>query len=137
MILIMKIFWDMLTLKRQITTNPRKNILLKMIAYDDFLREGKKEFFNHKILAHTKNWNSQETLKVHSSLTLKYFNKLLLTFGLDNVAEKLISDVFPDEKKEYIREFIECIVYFHDIGKINPNYQKKLNNIISIDTTLK
>jgi len=106
-----------------------------MIKYDEFLREDRKELFN-KIYAHTREGYLPEKLEKHSSLTLKYFNKLMSDFKLNKVIDNLISGVFLDDKQETIRKFIEYIIFCHDIGKINPLFQKKLQNNINIETSM-
>lgn len=106
------------------------------MIYDKFLRGDRKEIFS-KIRAHTRTGYPPETLQEHSLLTLKYFGKLLSDFRLNGVIDNLVSEVFPDDSKEIINEFIRYVIFCHDIGKISPVFQEKLKNNISIKTTLK
>lgn len=74
------------------------------------IKKGIEDLFKNN-LAHIK-INKKETLKEHSELCLKYFyifeNQLL--FNLNNIYDKY-------------KDFLEKMVYLHDIGKLNPRFQ--------------
>lgn len=69
----------------------------------------------------------RETLEEHSDLVLSYTQKLINAFGLEPIIKKLISDSLKlnwseETYKLFHNLFLESI-YFHDLGKINPNFQ--------------
>lgn len=85
--------------------------------------------------AHLKNGGSEkEPLLSHLELTLKYYNKLNeyknLEFIIKNTI-KSISSEFTDECVNKIYDMFLNAIYYHDIGKINPNFQiEKMKNEI-------
>lgn len=88
-------------------------------------------------LAHI-NHSEKETLEVHTNLVMSYFEKLYLKNDLeiilDNIINKIVFSEFKDAS-ETLSEFIKILfvytIYFHDFGKINPNFQReKMNNKI-------
>lgn len=92
-----------------------------------------KDFNNY--FAHTsKNKDRYETLYEHTALVCKYFNTLIEVHGLKKIIEKLIENLAGNcIEKEQCKRIIKSIFFtvpeFHDIGKINPNFQnKKMNN---------
>lgn len=95
------------------------------------------EFTNkdYKILAHIKN-EKQEFLKDHTDLTLSYFIKIVNKKNLEDIFKKIEGEFlndFSDEAKTIFREMIINTVALHDIGKINPYFQKvKLKNDLKI-----
>jgi len=97
----------------------------------------RKLLVNHSnYYAHLKGIDTYETLLDHSLLTLDYFSGAVSSSGLNEVFENLISKVinnsgiYNQEKAEMlITEMIVNVIAFHDIGKINSNFQReKLNN---------
>lgn len=94
--------------------------------------------YHSKILAHTSASRDKEpeTLIVHSQKTLEYFDFLIkqlsLKDNIDNILSQLVND---DKQKSDILELIRSIVYYHDLGKINPVFQKeKMKNDLRVDT---
>ncbi|NLJ98630.1 MAG: CRISPR-associated helicase Cas3' [Tissierellia bacterium] len=91
---------------------------------------------NHQdILAHEKEGISKETLKEHSDLTLYFKEKFIKDKGLKTIIPNMIQ-ALPVEGKTISNE-TQCLifemfinaVYLHDIGKINPAFQRnKMNN---------
>lgn len=74
-----------------------------------------------------------ETLSEHSDLVLDYAQKVCKSFELNKVIKKLIDSSInensTDELKTIIYDLFFQSIYFHDFGKINPNFQKrKMNN---------
>ena len=85
-------------------------------------------------IPHNESIGHQETLKEHSDLVFSYTQKLIEAFGLESIVKKLLSDSFKlnwseETFKQLYDLFLESI-YFHDFGKINPNFQvvKMKNN---------
>ncbi len=94
----------------------------------------------YKILAHIKENKGQkkeETLKEHTDLCFKYFNTLIDKKRLQNIfkrVESVFIEEFAEEEKALFREMLLNIIIFHDIGKINPNFQKLvLKNDIKVN----
>lgn len=85
--------------------------------------------------AHRKD-NKNETIKEHSDLVLKYFIKIFEHKNLENVFMNFENVYLADMSNEGIALFRKMLVntfVFHDIGKINPNFQeKKMKNKIRI-----
>lgn len=71
---------------------------------------------------------SKETLYEHTKLVSDYFHTIIkehnLEFVIDNLTDEIINNY---ENKEAAKGFIRRIFYaipeFHDIGKLNPNFQ--------------
>lgn len=68
-----------------------------------------------------------ETLEDHSNLVFNYAQKLIDSFGLKPIIRKLLMDAFDlNNKAPIIDQFYDLFldaIYFHDLGKINPNFQ--------------
>jgi CRISPR-associated endonuclease/helicase Cas3 len=78
-------------------------------------------------IPHNESNHQCETLEEHSNLVFSYAQKLIKAFGLEAIIKKLLSDSFNLNWSEKTFEqlyslFLESI-YFHDLGKINPNFQ--------------
>jgi len=92
----------------------------------------RKLLVNHSnYYAHLKGIDTYDTLLDHSLLTLDYFSGAVSSSGLNEVFENLISKVinnsgiYNQEKAEMlITEMIVNVIAFHDIGKINSNFQR-------------
>jgi len=82
---------------------------------------------SEKYLAHT----PHETLSDHMQLVTHYFQSLVSIHGLEPLIDKLLlrlcndSDTLVDFAKKL---FWQAILY-HDFGKVNENFQRKLENI--------
>lgn len=80
--------------------------------------------------AHLPNHESgqkSETLEEHSDLVFNYTQKLIKCFGLESIIQNLLSGSFKMDWSEKTFNqiydlFLESI-YYHDLGKINPNFQ--------------
>lgn len=101
----------------------------------------KKQFINAistKVYAHSiDEQNLNETLIEHSRKTYDVFYKIVDTLNIDSVLVNLLSNLYEDfaldknfnklvSKSYFIKFFwkvIEKIIFFHDLGKINPNFQ--------------
>jgi len=90
-------------------------------------------------LAHLSSSKKDETLKEHLDLTLEYYNKLGKEKGLEEVLERNLycikidkrkgTDGLSDKAKKLLLDMFEGAIYYHDIGKINPAFQKlKMKN---------
>lgn len=100
------------------------------------------EILNNKryvYYAHTKfNINEKELLVNHLKLTYKYYKKMKEYKNLETKIKNIISlviDVDANQKIiEKIYEMFESAIYYHDIGKINPQFQKeKMENDLKIE----
>lgn len=79
-----------------------------------------------------------ETLLEHTKRTEKYFNKFWQSKKCDDILDRFCSVLWQDkmikkkdieEAKIILKEMIEAIPIFHDLGKINPNFQiEKMGN---------
>lgn len=91
-----------------------------------------------EILAHIKSNDSSEdeSLNSHIELCKKYFEKIVKDKNLNNIFINF-ENIFLKDKDESIklvfRELLVNTIIFHDIGKINPNFQKrKMKNNLNI-----
>lgn len=96
-----------------------------------------KEQINHaeNIYAHTKEGKRTETLEEHSKTTLKYYKKMEEKKDIDKHVKRLIEEIFneeegiTEEEKKFIYILFINAMYLHDLGKINPKFQKdKMKN---------
>lgn len=99
-------------------------------------------FINKKYLiyAHKKDMKN-EKLEDHINLCVKYFFKIVNEKHLNEIFQKLESEFiegFSLEAKKIFREMILNTIVLHDIGKVNPCFQKnRLGNDLNIKETLK
>lgn len=89
---------------------------------------------NHNdILAHSY-LNRIETLQEHSETVQYYYNRLNTINNLDQIIQNITSKIkfgnkyISNESQQMVREMFEKAIYLHDIGKVNPAFQKELNN---------
>lgn len=95
-----------------------------------------KEQINHaeKIYAHIKEGKQAETLEEHLQRTIKYYQKIEEKKDIDKHIKKLIKETFnfdtiEEKEREYIYKLFINSIYTHDLGKINPKFQKdKMQN---------
>ncbi|MDU4890129.1 MAG: CRISPR-associated helicase Cas3' [Clostridium sp.] len=78
--------------------------------------------------------NKEETLKEHTDLVNKYINKIIeaknLNITFENVERELLAEV-SEEGKQVFRNLVINTFNFHDLGKLNPNFQEyKMKNCI-------
>lgn len=87
-----------------------------------------------RIYAHTKEGKQKETLIEHLERTIKYYQKIAEEKKIDKHIKNLIEKTFDleritKEEKEYIYKLFINAIYLHDLGKINPKFQKdKMKN---------
>ena len=89
----------------------------------------------HKYYAHTKDNGECELLISHLDLTYKYYKKMEKDKDLDYIIKNIIEKTFNVNGviTEEIYELFKQAIYYHDIGKINPLFQKnKMNNDLNI-----
>lgn len=80
--------------------------------------------------AHTCKNKVSETLKEHTDLTYKYYNLLKYEKSLSSIIERLIENIYGEEK-QIITEMFDDAIILHDLGKINPSFQfNKMENCI-------
>lgn len=78
--------------------------------------------------AHTSDVYTKERLEEHLDRSLAYFERLFKAKNLSNVFtlfETMFFKNAPDEVKNLWEQMVIDVVYGHDLGKINPNFQKK------------
>lgn len=85
----------------------------------------------HKYFAHIKG-KEKETLGEHTDLVIKYFLCLVSDNNLESILNKLIEKdvekVFAKpnaELQNIVKKMFVGVVYFHDFGKINQNFQRE------------
>ena len=91
---------------------------------------------NHTYYAHTKAGSSRELLASHLELTYKYYEKMEKNKKLDGIIRNIICKVFNTNNKmtEEIYILFKQAIYYHDVGKINPLFQKnKMDNDLGIE----
>ncbi len=87
-----------------------------------------------KILAHTSDKNP-ETLHEHSKKTLEYCELLIEKMGLEYNIKEMLAELVSKNTIPLFLELIRSVVCNHDLGKINPAFQKeKMRNEIDVDT---
>ncbi len=69
--------------------------------------------------------NCFELLEDHSELCCNYFLHVVDKLGLESILDKLISDVFGEKRLNENKQIISYAIYYHDLGKMNPKFQKK------------
>ena len=64
-----------------------------------------------------------ELLEDHSELCSDYFLHIIDGLGLEPILDELISNLFGEQQRTEIKQIISFAIYYHDIGKLNPNFQ--------------
>ncbi|UJG43463.1 MAG: CRISPR-associated helicase Cas3' [Candidatus Heimdallarchaeum endolithica] len=111
--------------------------ILDEISYNKFLVEEFSKFVESSIKAHTSPTGEIESLSQHSELTSKIFEKIVKEYKLKDIFENMIIKIYNEldidhdllslkEFGNFIKTNITRIIYFHDFGKINPNYQRRV-----------
>lgn len=106
-------------------------------SFNDIILENKPFFEKlqnlNNIYAHIHEKKESETLFEHTKLVLKYFIKLIKVHNLEGIIDKLINSISLDNQiiGEYTKKLFLNSLLFHDIGKININFQlEKMNNTL-------
>jgi CRISPR-associated endonuclease/helicase Cas3 len=80
------------------------------------------------IFAHRKANKKEETLEEHSNLTKKYLDALIDAKKLNNIIDGLLFSISKNHHNLLKKMFYNA-VFLHDLGKINPSFQKnKMDN---------
>ncbi len=109
---------------------------MSLLSFDNII---KSDFFDFNILikevdnylAHLSKDNLEvETLVAHSNLVLEYALKLMKDNGIENSIDKIIKSTTNKlDMQNDIKLFFLKAIYWHDIGKINENFQReKMSN---------
>ena len=109
---------------------------MSLLSFDNIV---KKDFFDFNALirdidsylAHLSKDNSdKETLLAHSDLVLKYALELIEKNAIEQSVNKIIKSINDNLNiQDDIKLFFLKAIYWHDIGKINENFQKdKMSN---------
>jgi len=83
------------------------------------------------IYAHSHDNKSFETLSQHSKLVVHYFVSLVNEHNLEKIIDQLIGEISFDSEilTSYNKKLFFNTFLFHDLGKINNNFQvEKMNN---------
>jgi CRISPR-associated helicase Cas3/CRISPR-associated endonuclease Cas3-HD len=84
--------------------------------------------FNTYYSAHRKG-NDLELLEDHSQLCSEYFLHLVDKLGLEYVFDDFIDELFGENNRVSVKQILLYMVYYHDIGKLNHNFQEiKVHN---------
>jgi CRISPR-associated endonuclease/helicase Cas3 len=77
-------------------------------------------------LAHT----PDETLSDHMKLVTHYFKELVNSHGLESLIDKLLLKLCNDSVNlaEFSKTLFWKVILYHDFGKVNENFQRKLEN---------
>ncbi len=87
-----------------------------------------------KIFAHTSSDKNPEMLIEHSEMTLKYCDHLIDKLSLKDIFDNVLSKLLGTSTSNIV-ELIRSIVYYHDLGKINPVFQReKMQNNLGVST---
>lgn len=106
-----------------------------MKYFDDKQLVSIRSLLNEKynFYAHLKD-DKKETLVEHTNLVNKYVQKIIEAKNIDNIFENYEQTYLKDlseEGKNLFRTLILNTFNFHDVGKINPNFQhRKMDNNI-------
>lgn len=78
-----------------------------------------------KYWAHKDGHPNVETMQEHSELVLKYAKEIINEQKIDLVLDKLVMHISGDNKElaEFIKLLFIASIAYHDLGKINPNFQ--------------
>lgn len=100
-----------------------------MSVIEDFLHDP-------RYWAHTDKGKEAETLAEHSELCLRYYHLYCEKKGLAAIIKKTIVQCGCDERETAaVYQFFVDAVYQHDIGKINPAYQRRVLKNPNFPTT--
>ncbi|MHA1204713.1 MAG: CRISPR-associated helicase Cas3' [Candidatus Heimdallarchaeum aukensis] len=111
--------------------------ILGEYSYDKFLVEEFSKLVESSIKAHMSPTGEVESLSQHSELTLKIFERIIKEYKLKDIFNNMITKIYNalnidqdilslNKFGDFIKTNIARIIYFHDFGKINPNYQRKV-----------
>ena len=89
---------------------------------------------HEKYKAHIKNGAGKEPLCIHTERTFYYFTKIEKDQGIPKILNNIFSRLFgpiSEDSLKLLRSLFDVVPLFHDLGKINPAFQKeKMKNDI-------
>lgn len=113
------------------------NIEKSMLCIEDLVIDCEKYYAHIRPESSETNTVKKELLADHTKLCQKYWINIVRKKNLDKVLENFENLYFKDFDKEALELFelmTANIVTFHDMGKVNPKFQKgKMNNNKKID----
>ena len=80
----------------------------------------------HRFYSGHRNKAHREYLEEHSHLALEYFLYLVDKNSIEDIIDKEVSRIFGEDYINTIKKIILLNVFYHDIGKINENFQLKI-----------
>ena len=84
---------------------------------------------NKLFYGHTSEGREPEKLEEHFRRTLESSKQICEDQNLNEIIRTLLHEIFGENVNVSIfEELLKKIIYYHDIGKINPKFQKKLGN---------
>lgn len=94
-------------------------------SYEEIFRNLDKDLIllNKFYSAHRRE-NDLELLEAHSELCSTYFLSIINRLDLEPILDELINNLFGEERLSEVKKIILYAIYYHDIGKINPNFQQ-------------
>lgn len=100
---------------------------------EEILNDNKYTYYAHT----RKDSNDKELLSSHLNLTFEYYEKMESYKKLDLKVNSIIKQTFKADEQltQKIYELFKSAIYYHDIGKINPIFQKeKMDNDLNLNT---
>ena len=78
-----------------------------------------------KYWAHINEGSKEETLNEHANLVLDYAVSIVNVQDIDSVIDKIISEITGGHKElaNFVKLLFVASLAYHDLGKINPNFQ--------------
>ena len=95
------------------------------------------KFYAHKPLGNDAAKDKKEILENHSQNTLIYYEKIISELSLDKIIKDMLSRLVNSEDSDIFFDLFKELIYYHDIGKVSPLFQKKKMENLSIDLNLK
>lgn len=107
-------------------------------SFDEIVNDAKKIFsqINDEYLAHISENKKNETLKEHSLLVAAYLIKVVNANNVEPIVDNLIYALTEkinlrnrNQISLLIKQYFVSSIIYHDLGKINPNFQvDRMNN---------
>ena len=122
--------------------------MIKNEQLEELINSNKYTFYAHRAdniedysnLNQKESSSEKELLFEHLKLTNKYYLKIEKEKGLKQIVKNLIKKIFNvnEEIANIGYELFESAIYYHDIGKINPLFQRdRMLNEINVDSEYK
>ncbi|GAX59413.1 helicase [Candidatus Scalindua japonica] len=82
-----------------------------------------------KAFAHSKKDCLKEQFHIHCDKTLSHFDDIIDTYEIESIFYQLLTDIDEDDSVdiEKLLKIMREFVIFHDIGKLTPEFQAKLD----------